>query len=359
MTHSRTRFSASLVLLTLGLIPCFACDPPDLTPTSEVIRLRVLAMETDPAEIEFGDTVTVEPVIADPWNEGYSVQWMPCIETSLGGFTACDFENMLVDLTDPFAMAGLTAERLQFTVDQQVVFDMMAERDPIDRSQGLALQFMLLLLPRGKTLFDYMPEFDVSQAENEAYIEQYGVEASEAMGEVFEALIRQSRIAYKRVLVSDFDSLGIANHTEGECLALPGIQPNSAPSMGGIIERVEGLEYAHPSGAQLTVVAGESVELRPLWNTNDREIYYHVNWAGETECRAEEPFFGWYATAGSFASAEGYATDYSGLDAAFIPQNILWNAPDEIPEHNPVQGWVVVWDRRGGMDHIAVNFFVE
>ncbi len=359
MGYGRTRCVAALGLLTLGLIPSIACDPPDLTPTSEVIRLRVLAMETEPAEIGFGEIVTVEPVIADPWNEGYSVQWMPCIETSLGGFTACDFENMLVDLSDPFAMGALTEERLQFTVDQQLVFDMMAELDPVDRSQGLALQFMLLLLPRGKTLFDYMPEFDMSQADDEAYLEQYSEEAAAAMNEVFEALIRQSRIAYKRVLVSDFDSLGIALHEDGECADLPGILPNAAPRLGGLIERVEGVEYAYPNGAQITVPAGESVELRPLWNSNDREVYYHVSWGGETECRVEEPFFGWYATSGSFSTEDGYPTDYSGLDEVFVPQNIFWNAPSEVPERNPVQSWLVVWDRRGGMDHVALDFLVE
>ena len=87
----------TVALLTTMALAIPACDPPDLTPTSEVIRLRTLAIEAEPAEIAFGDTVTLRPVIADPWNEGYSVQWMPCVEAEIGGFAACDFDNMLVD----------------------------------------------------------------------------------------------------------------------------------------------------------------------------------------------------------------------------------------------------------------------
>ena len=67
------RLDLRLVLLA-AVFGAVGCDPPDLTPTSEVIRLRVLAIETDPAEIEFGDEVTLRPVIADPWGEGYSLQ---------------------------------------------------------------------------------------------------------------------------------------------------------------------------------------------------------------------------------------------------------------------------------------------
>ncbi len=334
------------------------CDPPDLTPTSEVVRLRVLAIEAAPAELRFGDEVTLRPVIADPWEEGYSVQWMPCIEASIGGFAACDFDNMLVDLADPFSLAALTQEDLVFGVDQQAVYDLLAERDPLDRADGLGLQFILMLLPRGKTFFDYLPEFDTSRFDDPDYLAEYEQEASEAMGTVFEELIRQSRISYKRVIVSDPDSVGIALHDDGDCMDLPGLLPNEGPQLGGILQRLEGQEIAWPTGATFEVPMGEAVELRPLWNPDDREAYYHVAWSGETECRIENPFFGWYATDGGYDNADGFSIDYSFLDEAGDPAWVQWTAPRSEPVHSPVEGWLVAWDRRGGMSSVGFRFEV-
>ncbi len=346
------------VLLLAALLAAVGCDPPDLTPSSEVIRLRVLAIETEPAEIEFGDEVVLHPVIADPWDEGYSVQWMPCISADLGGFVACDFENMLIDLTNPFALGALTEETLVFTVDQQAVAEKMAERGPLSRADGLGLQFILMLLPRGKTFFDYMPELDPTQIDDPDYLEQYAEDANAALQEVFEALIRQSRIAYKRVLVTDTESVGLALHTEGPCADLPGLLRNDAPALGGLIQVIDGVEYAIPSGSTLSVPAGTSVELEPLWNGEDQQHYYHVSWEGVTECRQEQPYFGWYATDGGY-SAEGFgSSDYSYLDDRGIPYRQAWNAPAEVPVRNPVDAWLVVWDRRGGIHHVEWQFEV-
>ena len=341
-----------------GVLALSACDPPDLTPASEVIRLRVLAIETDPPEIAFGDTVRLSPVIADPWNEGYSPQWMPCIETSLGGFVACDFENMLVDLADPFALVGLTQENLEFTVDQEAVAAQMAEMDALDRADGLSLQFILMLFPRGKTILDYMPEFDLERIDDPEYLEAYGEQTSEAFNTVFEALMRQSRIAFKRVVVSDLDSVGIALHADGECADLPGLLPNRAPHMGGVVSVDENIELALPSGATIQVPVGETIGLEPLWNPDDRESYYHVAWSGETECRTESPFFGWYATGGGFSDRDGFSAGTSFLGEDGLPDTFQWQAPSSIPERNPVDAWMIVWDRRGGVHHVAFHLDV-
>ncbi len=350
---------APALALALALSLSLAgCDPPDLTPASEVIRLRVLAIETDPPEVAFGDTVRLSPVIADPWNEGYSPQWMPCIETSLGGFVACDFENMLVDLTNPFSLAALTQEELEFTVDQEEVASLMAEMDALDRADGLSLQFILMLFPRGKTILDYMPEFDLERIDDPDYLEEYGEQSTEAFNTVFEALMRQSRIAFKRVIVSDLDSVGIAMHEEGECADLPGLLPNRAPVLGGVVTVDENVELALPSGVTIDVPLGETLGLEPLWNPDDQEAYYHVAWGGETECRIESPFFAWYATGGSFADEDGFGIDSSFLAENGLPDTVQWRAPTSIPERNPVDAWIVVWDRRGGVHHVAFHLDV-
>lgn len=335
------------------------CNPLDFTTPSEVVRLRVLAIEAEPAELAFGDQVHLNPVIADPWDEGYSVQWMPCIEASIAGFVACDFENMLVDLGNPLSLMALTQEELEFTVDQQQVYDLLAERDPVDRAEGIGLQFILMLLPRGKTFLDYMPEFDVDRIDDDEYLDEYAQEASEALNGVFEALIRQSRIAYKRIVVSDLDSIGIALHDEGDCVDLPGLEPNQRPHLGGFLSQPEdGDRIGHPAGATVQVPAGDTIQLEPLWNFDDRQAYYHVAWSGETECRLENPFFGWYATDGSYDDPDGFPADYSYLDEYGVPLPITWRAPREIPERNPIGAWLVVWDRRGGMSHVQFAFEV-
>ena len=350
------RHAGFAMLFAVAGTLCGSCDPLDLTTTSEVIRLRVLAIEAEPAEIAFGGDVVLQPLIADPWNEGYAPQWMPCIEAEIAGFAACDFENLLVDLSDPFSMAALAQERLEFTVDQSSIHDLLAERDPVDRAEGVSLQFILMLLPRNKTFFDYLPEFDVTQLDDPDYLAAYEQEAGEAMNEVFEALIRQSRIAYKRVIVSDLASVGIATHTEGACAEFPGLLPNAAPHLGGLLSTREGIDTPHASGATIEVPMGGSVELRPLWNPDDQESYYHVAWDGSTECRTENPFFGWYATDGSYSASSGFSGDYSYLDESGDPSKVEWKAPRDDPVHDPIEAWMVVWDRRGGMDFLAFRF---
>jgi len=347
----RSKFGTVAALWLLAAVAT-GCDPLELTTPSEVVRLRVLAIEAQPAELAFGDAVTLTPVIADPWSEGYSIQWMPCVEAQLAGFVACDFENMLVDPTDPFSFASLSQEELAFTVDQQVVLDLLAGRDPLDRAEGVALQFILMLLPRGKTFFDYMPEFDVNRLDDEAYLAEYEAQAAEAMNEVFEALIRQSRIAYKRVIVSDPDSVGIALHDDGECAELPGLVRNQAPELAGLVAIEDGAETAHAAGARFAVPLGDTLQLRPMWNPAEREAYYHVAWDGATECRSENPFFGWFATEGSFQDTDGMPTDYSFLDAEGRPSSVSWKAPSSDPHHDPVDAWLTVWDRRGGIHHL-------
>jgi len=342
-----------LASLSLGILLAAGCDPLELTTPSEVVRLRVLAIEAEPAELGFGDQVTLTPVIADPWNEGYSVQWMPCIEAEIAGFVACDFGNMLVDFTDPFGFADLAERELVFTVDHQVVHDLMTERDPVDRAEGVPLQFILMLLPRGKTFFDYLPEIDLERLDDEDYLAEYQQQATEAMNQVFEALIRQSRIAYKRVIVSDPDSVGIALHEDGECAELPGLERNRAPQLSGLVTLEDGVENAYATGAKLEVPLGESLHLRPMWNPADQEAYYHVAWDGSTECRSESPLFGWFATEGSFRDADGLPTDYSFLDADGHPSHVEWRAPAAAPIHDPVEAWATVWDRRGGIHHVT------
>ncbi len=346
-----------LCLLFAALNP--GCDPVDFTFPSEVVRLRVLAIEAEPAELAFGDQVHLNPVIADPWDEGYSVQWMPCIEAAMGGFVACDFENMLVDLENPLSLIALTQEELEFTVDQQAVYDLLAERDPVDRAEGLGLQFILMLLPRGKTFIDYMPEFDTDRLDDPDYLEEYGEQAAEALNDLFEALIRQSRIAYKRVVISDLQSIGIALHADGDCADLPGLVANERPHLGGVLAQLDAEPLiGHPAGTTLRVPAGEQIALQPLWNFDDRQAYYHVAWSGETECRLENPFFGWYATEGAYSDLDGFPASYSYLDEAGAPTAITWRAPREIPDRNPVEAWVVAWDRRGGMSHVQFAFDV-
>ena len=355
-SHTRRSMTWCCIALMHGGLLAAGCDPLDLTTPSEVVRLRVLAIEAQPAELAYGDQVTLTPVVADPWNEGYSVQWMPCIEAQLAGFVACDFENMLVDLADPFGFLDLSSEELTFTVDQQVVYDLMAERDPMDRAEGVPLQFILMLLPRGKTFFDYLPEFDMARLDDEAYLAEYELVAAEAMNQVFEALIRQSRIAYKRVIVSDPDSVGIAPHDEGDCADLPGLERNSAPELSGLITILDGVETAHATHSLIEVPLGDSLQMRPMWNPGDLEAYYHVAWDGTTECRVESPLFGWFATEGSFRDGGGIPTDYSFLDEAGIPSAVEWRAPSTAPVHDPVEAWLTVWDRRGGIDHVEFRF---
>ena len=147
------------------------------------------------------------------------------------------------------------------------------------------------------------------------------------------------------MIVSDLDSVGLALHSDGECAELPGLTPNEAPHLGGVVHVEEETEQALPSGVTIPVAAGETAVLEPLWNPDDQEIYYHVDWGGLTDCRTEQPFFGWFATGGSFTDRDGFPADNSFLDEAGFPDPMQWQAPRELPDRNPIDAWIETCER--------------
>ena len=76
--------------------------------------------------------------------------------------------------------------------------------------------------------------------------------------------------------------------------------------------------------------------------------YEYVNTDGELETRTEEPYFSFFSTYGEFDQAIAL---YPTVDFEFT-------APVD-PEQADGQLWMVVRDRRGGMDWQELNLVVE
>lgn len=101
-------------------------------------------------------------------------------------------------------------------------------------------------------------------------------------------------------------------------------------------------------GATVVVSPGQTYDLDPRLTDASIQTYTFVNSEGVTEERVEQPYFTWYATDGTF----------SNTLALYPETEISWTAPTA-PEQPEIQLWVVVRDRRGGMDWFEVSVVVD
>jgi hypothetical protein len=122
--------------------------------------------------------------------------------------------------------------------------------------------------------------------------------------------------------------------------------PNDNPRVTGI--RVEGYEQALTDGDTVILQAGETYTFEPLLSEDSIQEYTYVNSEGVLEDRVEEPYFSFFATYGTFDQAIAL---HPTVDFEFT-------APVD-PEVAEGSLWVVVRDRRGGMDWQELKLRVE
>lgn len=333
------------------------CSVPDLTRPSEVVRLRVLGVQADPPEIALGETATFRYVVGNP--EGADVEnlWLLCTEIDTGfGVTSCG--SPVISFQDP------TADTYEFTADPDLVIDeeideqgqtvpvTLAERlaslEPLRRVEGIGFKVYLVILPAEdfQGFLDLMVDLGSPDADPDAL--------QEALADLFGVVAERGELATKRVAVADKGAAS-PEATAG-CEDVPGLVGNANPDLLGLVQ-VDATTLAPlqdiPEGATLEVPAGATIALEPSYTGDSVERYYYIRLEDEvTECRTEEPLFGWYATGGTFSK------DYSYLDDDGTPGEVSWTAPDEVPDE-PIDAWLVTWDRRGGLDWVEFRFQVS
>jgi len=346
----------ALLFITLLLA---GCNLLDLTPVSEVVRMRVAGVSAEPAEIGLGETSTLTSLLVHPpgVTPALGQIWFACLESS--GATGClglDLAGALGDTSgddDDAAPPDFTSGDFQFGIGESFEYtaegDLLAEAwaalEPEDRVEGLTLLVAVNYVERSnQELSDLLIALGTAfQTDDQPTID--------TLVEEFTGLLDTSITAARRVVISDKSAAQPADDVE--CAATQ-LLPNSNPDLSGIRVHVDsqGFDEGFPLGPITFVGPGEQLVLRPEMPTTSTEDYLFIDRNGETECRREDPFFAWIVSGGasvrddySFVAEIGDLDDVAGR--AKVNRITMPVAEEFAPEG--VSLWVVARDRRGGL----------
>lgn len=284
-----------LLPLLLVLAGCTINDgryprPRDLSPGWRVDKLRLLAIQAEPPEVEPGRTATFRALLVDPDDTVDLTVWVWCTEQAATSF-GCPFDPTTLDGADldpdDLEAAGVIGVEPflapSFTPDATLL-DGLDERE---RLEGVNVTINALSLPE---TVDDTDSFDFNEVES----------------------------GFKRLVVSQATT------------------PNRNPSLDGFT--VDGARV--PEQGVALVDPGQPYELAPVLGDDAIETYTFVNRDGVAEERVEEPFVTWFASGGTL---DEDTTLHPFLEAT-------WIAPVEPGVAGTV--WAVVQDRRGGISWV-------
>jgi len=284
------------------------CGSIDLAESWQLDRLRILAVQAEPAEPRPGDTVQFRALTWVPADQALSLTvWFACLP---GGAT--DYGCTV----DPTALGDLTSADLSTmsAEEQAALFQKLLDAGLIGAEPYLSPTWTA-------------PADALDGLADQARLE--GVDAIVNLTAIPEGTTSESEleIAFKRIPISEAAT------------------PNHNPELTGFL--VDELPVA-PDGT-VEVLWGQQVHIEPLLSEDSIETYTFRNDAGEDESRTEEPYLTWYTEAGEYD--QPYSL-YPNLDVA-------WTAPapsrtGSVPylatlEERTVQLITVCRDRRGGM----------
>ncbi len=297
--------SPLLSLLLMVVLPASACSTPEaLSQSWQLDRLRLLAIQAEPAEPRPGDTVTFSSLVYTP--EGTEVEgaiWFGCLFEDSDSF-GCELDPTVMEELEDADFDNMSAEELAELYEQAqeaglIGFEPLvpptwvAPTEALDglegdeRLEGRSAVVNVTVIPVG--------------AEDDADLE----------------------VVYKRVPVSEANT------------------PNHNPTITGFL--VNGEEVA--LGGSFSGPVGSSFSIEPLLSEDSIEDYEFINSSGTLEERTEEPFFNWYTEDGSFYQ-EYTLFPYSTAE---------WTSDSA----DAVALKVVMRDRRGGMSWGELSFEAE
>lgn len=292
------------VPLVVAALALASCTTSDLTPGWKLDRMRILAVQAEPAEPSPGDTVSFSSLVyTPPGMELEGVLWIGCLLSDAGdfgceldtealdAFSSADFENMSTDELAELYEAAVAAGLIGF--EPALPPSWTAPEEALEGLEGDALL-------EGRSALVNLTAFP-ADAQDDSDVE----------------------IAYKRVPVSLSET------------------PNSNPVMSGLL--INGLQVE--SGDTFVGKIGFEYELEPIFTEASVETYDYINSAGETEERVEEPYFTWYTEDGSF-DQEFSLYPYS---------SVVWTPG--AAESNKLM--VVMRDRRGGMAWVEIDMVLD
>ncbi len=299
----------SIALLNASLLLLPGCLTTELSSAWEIDRLRILAVRAEPAEPGPGDTVTFESLIVSPDREVELVMWIGCLgddldvfgctidEEILGDLDDIDPEQMtmeeLLELYETLQDAGLMGVEPYMQPTYVIPDDILDDLTEEERNEGLTLFAQITAIPA--------EDEDEAEAEVEDQDENGG----------------DTELGLKRVPVSD------------------AVTPNHNPLIDHLL--FDGVEISQ--GTVVEVDAGQTYDVEPVLSDDSVEDYEYLTIDDEWEERTEEPYFSVYVQEGS----------PSAVNTLYPYSDFTWTAPEQ-PELTEQSLWIVVQDRRGGMN---------
>ena len=300
-------------LLALLCLPLAACGGSGLAQPWQLDRLRILAVQAEPAEPRPGEQVSFQALYFLPDGTSLSLAtWFACLPDSADSF-GCAVDPSLLEGLQDVDLDSLTPE------EQAALYAQLLEAGLIGVEP--------LFAPTWTAPADALDGLD-EQARLEgvsAIVNITAIPDADAQGGEVDS--SEVEIAYKRLPISEAST------------------PNHNPQVTGFLVD----EAPVAPGSTVEVLWGQELHLEPLLSTDSIETYLYRTAEGVDEERIEEPYATWYTEAGEFDQPYGL---YPTMDVAWTPP-----APDVEPGFPPYQSdqardvtvMVVVRDRRGGM----------
>jgi len=296
MKHALIRTYLSLLLTSWVINNNRYTRARDLQPESQVVAIRVLAIQAEPPELAAGETATLRALLVDSDDVSDNTLWVGCGPDAASNF-GCPFDPAALDEDATFedlVAAGVIGLEPDLPPTLTAQEEWLEGLDEDAQLEGLNWTVNALALPAEAPADG---EFDFNQVES----------------------------AYKRVVVSRATT------------------PNRNP---GLVDfTVDG--DVVPEAEVITLVPGQSYELAPVLADDAIQTYDFKNRDGEVEERVEQLYCEWFATSGT-------VQEFNTLEP-FLEST--WVAPD-VPGRTG-RWYVVVKDRRGGLSWLVRDWRTE
>lgn len=352
----------ALMVLSTQLLACglVGCGDDALTPASLVVRNRVAAIRATPAEIGVGESTLLEALLVHPEPQAPDLGqiWFTCLQTqSATGCLNVDFD---IDLGSPgddddSAEQPSIPSNIQFGLGSSFAYtaegpDVEAAWEELtaeERVEGLtvlvSVAFVALSSDELLALFAGL---------------MGGDEGAGGFGDALGELMEDAILATRRIVISDKAGASPA----AVACDVSELLPNTVPGLERLRFHLD--PKGRDSGVEIadeeSVTPGQAMTLRPQLSDGSIEPYLYITRDGETECRTEAPYFAWLSNGGSHAGAYSFTADAEDLDETpGRPKVHSFTLPDEDEFSVPIDLWVVVRDRRGGVDWRQWRFSPE
>ena len=349
-----------LLVLALGAATQ-GCNNEPMTAPSEVIRNRVAAISAAPAEISLGESTSLEALLVHPEPDAPELGqiWFACLESaSATGCLEMDFGSFGAPPTGdgeeetPSPMQFGLGATFVYSAEGPDVEAAWEALEPEERVEGLTVLVSVAFV--SSTNDELLALFGSLAAAAQSGDEDALLEAQAEL----EALMSDAILAARRVVISD--------KSEGQPQAVAcdvnELLPNVNPELTRLRRHLDA--KGRDSGVELedevTFAGGESLILRPQLTEGSIEPYLFINSDGETECRGEAPYFAWLSNGGTHLGDYSFTADLEDLDETpGRPKVHSFLLPEEEEFTQPITLWLVVRDRRGGVDWRSWNFAPE